>query len=421
MSPKNPFRMKYWNRRRFLTFAILLLFLSPMLWVSAKIIKTRYSQNWVPTYVGDVLKGRYTEAEKTQDMVFLLCDHWEPGKGESALRTARAWLDTFESVASRHTDSNGRHFQYSWFYPIDNFDERIIERLARSASAGFGEIEVHWHHHHSDRESYQNELSRALVRFTKVGALVPAPDAQPRFVFIHGNWTLDNSGNPRFCGIDSEIDVLMENGCYADMTFPALGTSAQPSHINRIFYTLDTPEPKSYEINPMDSQVGRNGKGLLLLQGPLGFNWRNPLILIESGALDDSEGTGLNGRIRKPNSNADYFKPQRVHLWNNLGGRVVGREDVVFIKIHAHGVQQREVLLGGELEAMLAALETYCQKRKIRLHYVTAREAYNLVRALEADSRGDLTDYYDLVIPAPMTRQEGFPPSSNLPRSGAGS
>jgi len=342
--------------------------------------------------------------------VFIMCDHWEPGQGDEALKTADQWLNNLEEVAKRHSDSSGRPFQYSWFYPIDNFDDRVIERVAVTARRGFGEIEVHWHHNHPGGTGFREDLHQALARFTRVGALVSAPDAAPQFAFIHGNWTLDNSGAARFCGVDDEISALLDAGCYGDFTFPALGTAAQPSQINRILFTLDTPGPKSYEENAVEAQVGQTGTGLMMMQGPMGLDFRNPLILMEYGALDDAEGTDLSGRLRHPETAADYFQPHRVHLWNRLGCRVAGRPDVVFVKIHAHGVQHRDLIFGGELDAMLNAVTEYCTDRGIKLHYVTAREAYNLVRALEQDERGPLTDLLDYTIAAPLTRQPGFRP-----------
>ena len=89
---------------------------------------------------------------------------------------------------------------------------------------------------------------------------------------------------------------------------------------------------------------------------------------------------------------------------SRVGRGVDGRPEWVFVKIHAHGVQHGELLLGGELDAMLTGLEDYCRERDIRLHYVTAREAYNLVRAAERGLEGPPEAHYDLDVPPPLTR-----------------
>ena len=42
----------------------------------------------------------------------------------------------------------------------------------------------------------------------------------PRYAFVHGNFALANSAAGRFCGVDSEMQILAETGCYADLTMP---------------------------------------------------------------------------------------------------------------------------------------------------------------------------------------------------------
>src|SRR5437764_446696 len=79
---------------------------------------------------------------------------------------------------------------------------------------------------------------------------VPAT-GRPAFGFIHGNWALDNcrvEGVRNFCGVNDELTVLAEEGCYADFTFPALFHLAQPRQSNSIYYAEDDPQrPKSHD------------------------------------------------------------------------------------------------------------------------------------------------------------------------------
>jgi hypothetical protein len=374
------------------------------LWMGLKILKTDNWQIWIPAYLSDLAAGRYGTNDESRHLIVLMCDHWEPGRGAAGLERADWWLDRYEQAAARHVDSQGRPFQYSWFYPIDTFDQAVIERVAATARAGLGEIEVHWHHEHQDGQTFAADLAAALPLFTRVGALAPDEDAPARFGFIHGNWTLDNSGVAEWCGVDEEIQILQEHGCYADFTFPALWKTSQPRIINRIFYAEDTPGPKSYDETGVVAKVGAPGRGLMLLPGPLGLDFQDPRIFMECGSLDDSQGSGLTGRVFAPATTAGYFKPHRVGLWDRLGVGVQGRPEWVFAKLHAHGVADRELFFGGALEAMLDAVEEYCRRRGLGLHYVTAREAYNIARAAEAGLTGDPALYYDYEIPAPGTR-----------------
>src|SRR4029077_750188 len=58
----------------------------------------------------------------------------------------------------------------------------------------------------------------------------------PRYAFVHGNFALANSAGGRFCGVDSEMEVLAETGCYADLTLPtATFHPAQTRKINSLY------------------------------------------------------------------------------------------------------------------------------------------------------------------------------------------
>ncbi len=60
---------------------------------------------------------------------------------------------------------------------------------------------------------------RTLSDFESHG-VVPQRAGRPAWAFIHGNWALAN-GRPdgRWCGVDDELALLHELGCYADFTF----------------------------------------------------------------------------------------------------------------------------------------------------------------------------------------------------------
>ena len=385
--------------------ALLLALLAvPFAWSALKLARNGHPERWVPSYLADLARGGRPGSERTTDLIFLLCDHWEPGSGQAGIRKAARWLERYKPIADRYHDTQGRRFQYTWFYPIDNMEPAVLRLLARAASEGYGEIEVHWHHNHRSEEAFCADLQAGLAQFTAVGALVAEPGAEPRWCFIHGNWALDGSV-PKRCGMNRELTLLQRYGCYADLTFPAPGTTAQPATINRIYYAQDDPRPRSYDKG-VPATVGSHGEGLLMLPGPLGLDLRDPLILIEHGVLDDARGSGFSGRILHPASGADYFSAHRVALWDDIHVCVAGRPEWCFVKIHAHGVQHRKILLGGELAAMLDAVTAYCRQRGIRLHFVTAREACNLVWAAERGLTGDPTPYYDLVIPPPVNRRQ---------------
>ncbi len=90
--------------------------------------------------------------------------------------------------------------------------------------------------------------------------------------------------------------------------------------------------------------------------------------------------------------------------WLSAHVHVAGRPEWVFIKLHTHAMQNRAAFLSSEMDELFAAMEHWWNRPPFRLHYVTAREAYNLVKAAEAGRSGDPNDYRDFVIPPPANR-----------------
>ena len=95
--------------------------------------------------------------------------------------------------------------------------------------------------------------------------------------------------------------------------------------------------------------------------------------------------------------------PERVDAWVKTGIHVQGRPEWVFVKVFGHAASSEEDMnetLGPNFEQTLHYLEThYNDGSHYVLHYVTAREAYNVARAAVAGKSGDPTQYYDWLIP----------------------
>ena len=88
------------------------------------------------------------------------------------------------------------------------------------------------------------------------------------------------------------------------------------------------------------------------------------------------------------------------------------KPDWIFIKVHTHGTQEvdMETLLGNPCDEMYTYLESeYNDGDKHVLHYVTAREAYNIVKAAEAGEEGNPNKYRDYILDKPpMFKDQGF-------------
>ena len=218
---------------------------------------------------------------------------------------------------------------------------------------------------------------------------------KPQWSFIHGNWCLDNSREDgKWCGLNNELQLLREIGCYADFTLPAAPDSSQTKKINSIYYAKDDPlKPKSHNTGK-DVVVGGVPWGdLMILQGPLCMVWKKV------------KGFLLVPKIE--NSDIRFEQPptvNRMKQWLDCNIHVQGKEDWVFIKLHTHGAQEdtMQVLLDGPLDKFFNDLgDQYNDGKNYILHYVTAREMYNIVKAAEAGNEGDPNDFRDYIIDSP--------------------
>jgi hypothetical protein len=69
-----------------------------------------------------------------------------------------------------------------------------------------------------------------------------------------------------------------------------------------------------------------------------------------------------------------------------------------------------ETLLGAEMDAMHDYLETaYNDGANYVLHYVTAREVYNIVKAAEAGKQGNPAQWRDFILPPPGHQRAAAP------------
>jgi hypothetical protein len=93
-----------------------------------------------------------------------------------------------------------------------------------------------------------------------------------------------------------------------------------------------------------------------------------------------------------------------MDLWAKQHIHVQGRPDWVFVKVHTHGyvLSNREVLLGDSMRRLHEYLSSqYNDGKDWFLHYVTAREMYNIVRAAEDCKTGNPGEFRDYEISPP--------------------
>jgi hypothetical protein len=351
------------------------------------IVRRKQMHLWLPDYLLGAVQ-RPLPVRGTVDLFLCVCDHFEPSWTAPGLERERArvdeWMRRYPPLARRHLDADGNPYQHTFFFPIDEYRHEHVERLARLRDAGLGDVEIHLHHRDDSSETLRARLLEYRRIFSEEHRLLHRnPETgDVEYAFIHGNWTLDNS-NPdgSWCGVNDELQILRATGCYADFTLPSAPNPTQTRTVNRIYYAVDDPaRPKSHDRG-LEVEVGRPPSGdLLIIQGPLALDWR-------------SRKFGLLPRIDNAEVAANNPPtPRRADRWIRQGIHVKGRPEWLFVKLHTHGAQEQnfDVLLGEPMDTTLRYLEArYNDGMRYRLHYVTAREMYLVIKAAESGVRGN--------------------------------
>jgi len=367
------------------------------------IVKKKKMQSWLWNYTKSRFANR-AKIEQTRHIMFCFVDHYEPqwkNKDNIELERKRVdrWMTDYPKMASKFMDADGCHPKHSFFFPEEEYRKEHLDKISDLCAKGFGEIEIHLHHENDTSDNLRKTLSGFAQRLHEEhNALSIDPSTgKPTYAFIHGNWVLDNS-HPKghWCGVNDELIVLKETGCYADFTFPSPDES-QPAMLNTIYYAKDDPiKPKSYENGQPIKKYGKSWGDLLLIQGILSLNWK----VKKKGIFPQIE----NSDVRKA------FPPStnRVDLWVEQNIHVEGKPEWTFIKVHTHGAQDGDMdtLLGDPIEKMHSYLSSrYNDGDEFALHYVSAREMYNIVKAAEAGKEGNPNDFRDYVLSAPTFKK----------------
>jgi hypothetical protein len=323
----------------------------------------RHAELWLPGYLRSRLRdwnspppGRVWAA---------IADHWEPYRAKASDEVARqrvqVWEKHWPAIASRHEDSIGRPPCYTFYYPQEEYRAEFLDVLAGLTRRGIADVDIHIHH---DREGEQNFLDRMngfIETLVNRHGLLRRHNGRTVFGFIHGNWALDNSlPGGVACGLNNEITLLRDLGCYADFTMPAGNSYAQSRTVNTIYWVVDDPlRPRSYDYGT-PVRPGAPGSGdLLMIPGPLGLRWRGRLMpRLENGELASN----------------DLVTEYRVRRWLELAPRI-GKN--IFLKIHTHGAWDRNaqaLLIEGGLDAFYSLLKEVCRRNQHELRFVSTWE-----------------------------------------------
>lgn len=308
-----------------------------------------------------------------------------------ALNRIAEWRKRYRESVAACEGADGILPKHTFFYPVEQYEPVLLDRIAELCAETGCETEIHLHHEHDTAAGVRAKLEEGRDRLASHGLLGRDRSGRIRYGFIHGNWALDHS-HPRgkACGVPDEIGVLSETGCYADFTMPSAPDRCQTRTINAVYYATCTPAAKSHDRGAPARLGARPNRALLVIQGPLGLNWRRR----KFGILPRIENGDLTG-TNPPTAD-------RLRLWLEICPQVVGCDEWVFIKLHTHGGIERN--LGMLLGEPMRAFRKAALSCGIPVHWVSAREMANLVRAAEDGLAGDPAPYRDYHILPPRLR-----------------
>lgn len=324
-------------------------------------------------YLKDRLRKR-SHSAKPKRIWIAITDHFEPLGGGASINTALArvarWRDRWPRIAGdAPRDAAGQCPQYSFFYPQEEYRRDLLDGIAEMVRQGTGDVEVHLHHDNDQRDSFTKKITEFCRRLSGDHGLLHQQDGRTIFGFIHGNWALDNSRpDGRYCGLNGEIALLRDLGCYADFTMPSIPSPTQGRVVNQIYWCTGNQDnqPKSYDRG-IEATVGGGRRGdLLMITGPVGVRFGGRIIpRVEYGEI------------------AGYDLPtySRVRGWFDLAPAI--GEDI-FLKLYTHGAPEWNLdpLLNGGLANLFRWIAEEAECRDIEVHWATAYEMFRAIDGL---------------------------------------
>ncbi|MEP6946330.1 MAG: hypothetical protein ABJA02_10465 [Acidobacteriota bacterium] len=346
-------------------------------------------------------------AFERKHVIFTIADHFEPSWSPNGLlghkdqmRKLEAYLVLARKTGDAVRDADGTKFRHTNFYPAEQYHPEILDIMAEMQSEGIGEVEVHLHHGVDKPDTAENlrsvlvdfrdtlaERHKCLSRMDGVGI--------PMYAFVHGNLALANSCGGRFCGVDNEMQILKETGCYADMTLPSAPDQSQVAMINAIYESgLPLDEAVPHRKGRRVSVNGKQPQLPLIFTGPLVFNWTRTINGIPFPRIDDG--------ALAANQPADIA---RLNRWLSANITVAGRSDWVFVKLYCHGFFDHDISksIGEDAQAFFSEIIDHgAGAGNFDVHFASAREAFNMASAAIDGRVGKPGEYRDYKLKAIM-------------------
>ena len=372
-----------------------------MLYNPSLLTKFRWSLPWLMRYPFARSRAflEQTAFEK-KHIIFTIANHFEPSWSpngfldqKSQLKRLKAYREEFRSTADSVIDSDGVKFCHTNFFPGEQYHPDLLDVMAEMQAEGLGEVEVHLHHEGDEPDTEENvrrtlldfrdtlaERHKCLSRMDGVG--------DPMYAFVHGNLALANSCGGRFCGVDNEMEILRDTGCYVDMTLPSAPEESQVPMLNQIYECgLPMNEAVPHREGKRVSANGKEPSLPLIFTGPLVLNWTRRIGGLPVPRIDDGSLTA--------NQTLDRARFRR---WRSANVTVAGRTDWVFLKLYCHGFfdYDQSACMGEDAKRFFNGLIEESEKTgDLKIHFATAREAFNMTLAAIDGRAGEPSIYRD--------------------------
>lgn len=373
--------------------------------------KLRWNLPWLVRYPFERAMNRLEQTVfEKKHIIFTIADHFEPSwkRGgllgfDDQLRRLDEYHEMARKTGEAVTDADGTKFRHTNFYPAEQYEKRILDKMAAMQSEGLGETEIHLHHGVEKPDTAEN-LRKSLIEFRDCLAqehkLLSRFDGagDPKYAFVHGNLALANSCSGRFCGVDEEMQILADTGCYADMTLASAPDESQVAMINKIYECGLPLTEKAPHRTGKSLEVGRNHTQFpVIFTGPLVFNWTRtikgiPVPRLEDGALTANQPMNL----------------ARFNRWKNANITVKGRTDWVFVKLYCHGFfdYDQSACIGEDARKFFGEIIENGEKTgEYKVYFASAREAANMVFAAIDGKRGSPGEYRDYRLKTIMSEK----------------
>ncbi len=355
------------------------------------------------------------DSDLPKHIIFTVANHFEPSWSKNGLLdldTQRRRLDKWHQLARKTgeavIDSDGTKFRHTNFFPAEQYDFQILEQLAQMQSEGLGEVEVHLHHGVEKPDTATN-LRKTLTGFRDVLAEEHLclsrfnGTGKPMYAFVHGNFALGNSCGGRFCGVDEELLILQETGCYIDMTLPSAPDRSQVPMLNKIYECgLPLAEKIPHRTGRRVSAFGNQPQLPLIFTGPLVFNWKGfPVPRIDDGALAENQTSDT----------------ARLNRWLSANVIVKNRPEWVFVKLYCHGFfdYDQSASIGEKARRFFSeVIENGEKTNDYKVHFASAREAFNMISAAIDGKTGTPNEFRNYRLQMIMNERQIDPKNQEM-------